>query len=275
MSTARFYGVAIENSLGEAANISCLMVMHFADEDGFVPQQAVEQIRQTFEDNSKVEIYTYPGVDHAFATPGRDSFHKPSTLMAYSRSIRLLRNTLGPNYDLGQLWDKHCEYEFATRDVHATMSTMVSDPYVGHIPTMTGGDGAKQLSRFYQHHFVNSNPENTSLIPISCTIGTDRLVDETLFYFTHDREIDWMLPGIPPIGKYVEIPLVAIVNFRGNKLCHDHIYWDQDSVLVQIGVLDSDGLPVAGNESAKKLIDESLPSNALMDNWASSKYKID
>ena len=268
-----YYGVAIEQSLSEAGNISCPMVMHFAAQDGFVPPQAVAQITDVFADRDDIEIYNYPGVDHAFATPGRDSYHKPSTLMAYTRSMALARKVLGPQYDLGALWDKHCEYEFASRDVPATMKTMVDEPYVNHIPTMTGGVGGEELSRFYKHHFVDSNPADTKLIPISRTIGADRLVDEMLFCFTHDCEIDWMLPGIAPTGKYVEIPLVAIVNFRGDKLCHEHIYWDQASVLAQIGILDTDGLPVAGQQCATKLIDESQPSNTLMGNWASSEGK--
>ncbi len=268
-----YYGVGIEQTLEESQNIRCPMVLHFADQDGFVPPQAVAEITAALKDREDIEIYNYPGVDHAFATPGRDSYHKPSTMMAYSRSISLLRRILGPKYDLGTLWEKHCEYEFAARDVPATMQTMVAEPYVNHIPTMTGGVGSDELSRFYKHHFVDSNPADTRLVPISRTIGADRLVDEMLFCFTHDCEIDWMLPGIKPTGKYVEIPLVAIVNFRGDKLCHEHIYWDQASVLAQIGILKTDGLPVAGQSSAAKLIDESLPSNTLMDNWASSEGK--
>jgi carboxymethylenebutenolidase len=98
-------------------------------------------------------------------------------------------------------------------------------------------------------------------------------VDEMLFCFTHTSEIDWMLPGVAPTGRYVEIPLVAIVKFRGDKLFNEHIYWDQASVLVQIGALDPAGLPVAGIDTAKKLIDESLPSNTLMAAWASSDGK--
>jgi carboxymethylenebutenolidase len=100
-------------------------------------------------------------------------------------------------------------------------------------------------------------------------------VDEMLFCFTHDIEIDWMLPGVAPTGKYVEIPLVAIVNFRGDKLYHEHIYWDQASVLVQIGLLDpkKSGLPMAGAETARKLVDENFPSNMLMKNWAKSEGK--
>ena len=132
---------------------------------------------------------------------------------------------------------------------------------------MTGGVGSQELRKFYTEHFIFSNPSDTKLIPISRTVGSDRVVDELLFSFTHNTEIDWMLPGIAPTGKFVEIPLVAIVCFRGGKLYNEHIYWDQASVLLQIGVLNANGLPVAGVESAKKLINENLPSNTLMKNW--------
>ena len=121
---------------------------------------------------------------------------------------------------------------------------------------------------------MNANPADTKLIPLSRTIGATSLVDEMLFCFTHDREIDWLLPGVAPTGKYVEIPLVAIVNFRGDKLYHEHIYWDQASVLVQIGLLDPDDLPVAGVETAHKLVDETLASNSLMAAWPSSDGKV-
>jgi carboxymethylenebutenolidase len=153
------------------------------------------------------------------------------------------------------------------------MSTMVREPYVNHLPTMTGGVGAADLARFYANHFIPKCPKDTKLVPISRTIGTDRLVDEMLFSFTHDVEIDWMLPGVKPTGKYVEVPLVAIVNFRGDKLYHEHIYWDQASVLAQIGLIDVKSLPVAGIETAKKLVDETRPSNALMARWAESAPK--
>jgi hypothetical protein len=104
------------------------------------------------------------------------------------------------------------------------MKTMVSEPYVNHIPTMTGGVGYQHLRRFYKHHFIPKTPKDTTLIPISRTIGEGILVDELLFCFTHDMEIDWMLPGLAPTGKRVEIPLVAIVKFRGDKLYNEHIY---------------------------------------------------
>ena len=152
------------------------------------------------------------------------------------------------------------------------MATMVPEPYVNHIPTMTGGVGYRNLHRFYLNHFVHANPEDTRLVPVSRTIGADRVVDEMLFCFTHDTEIDWLLPGVAPTGKYVEMPVVAIINFRGDKLYHEHIYWDQASVLVQIGLLDPTGLPVGGQDVGRKMLDATkVESNRLMARWAESK----
>jgi carboxymethylenebutenolidase len=175
--------------------------------------------------------------------------------------------------DLVALWEAHTHAEFETRDVDGTMATMVAQPYVNHIPTMTGGVGHDQLKRFYKYHFIGGNPPDTRLKMISRTVGENSLVDEMLFSFTHTSEIDWMLPGIAPTGRTVEIPLVAIVQFKGDKLVHEHIYWDQASVLVQIGVLDPKGLPVAGVETAHKAMNKTLPSNTLMANWPSSEGK--
>lgn len=261
-----YYGVGIEERLGEAANIGGRLVLHFAGDDKFCPSAAREAIFAALQGRPNVELYLYQGVDHAFARPPSEHYDKPAALIAHERSVAAFRKALGPQFDLSALWDKHCEYEFGTRNVDDTMATMVAQPYVNHIPTMTGGVGYEQLHRFYSEHFVNSNPPDTHLVPISRTVGATQIVDEMLFCFTHTCVVDWMLPGIAPTGKYVEIPLVAIVKFRGDKLYHEHIYWDQASVLVQIGVLDAGKLPVAGIDSAKKLLDETLPSNTLMRN---------
>jgi carboxymethylenebutenolidase len=178
-----------------------------------------------------------------------------------------------PDHDLVALWEAHCRYEFETRDVDATMATMVAEPYVNNMPTMTGGVGHNQLKRFYKYHFIDGNPPDTELAPISRTVGADQLVDEMLFKFTHTSEIDWMLPGVKPTGRRVEIPLIAIVRFVDGKVAHEHIYWDQASVLVQVGLLDPAGLPVAGIETARKAVDQTLPSNELMARWADSSRK--
>jgi carboxymethylenebutenolidase len=176
--------------------------------------------------------------------------------------------------DIAALWEEHCRCEFETRDVDATMATMVAEPYVNHIPTMTGGVGHDELKRFYKYHFIGVNPPDLRLTLVSRTIGTDRIVDEFVVHFTHTTEIDWMLPGIAPTGREVNVATVAIVQFEGDKLVHEHIYWDQASVLVQIGVLDPKGLPVVGAEAAHKVMDRTLPSNALMEEvWRRSAAK--
>jgi carboxymethylenebutenolidase len=166
---------------------------------------------------------------------------------------------------LRNLWDEHMRCEFATHNTEDTLATMVEDAYVNHIPVLTGGVGKEALRKFYSERFIPQMPPDTEVTPVSRTIGTDQLVDEMIFKFTHTMRMDWMLPGIAPTGKRVEVPLVAIVRFRDNKLAHEHIYWDQASVLVQLGLLDAKNLPVAGMETARKVLDNSLPSNALME----------
>jgi carboxymethylenebutenolidase len=171
---------------------------------------------------------------------------------------------------LSTVWERHTEYEFSTRDTTATLDTMVDDAYVNHIPVLTGGVGRDELREFYSQHFIPKMPPDLTITPISRTIDDDRLVDEMLVQFTHTVVMDWMLPGVAPTGRRVEVPTVAIVHFRDGKLAHEHIYWDQASVLVQIGLLDPSTLPVAGAESGRKAIDPKLPSNRLMTRGAKS-----
>ena len=165
---------------------------------------------------------------------------------------------------LRELWEEHVRHEFATHDTEDTLATMVEDSYVNHIPVLTGGVGRDQLREFYSKRFIPQMPPDTEMTPISRTIGNDQLVDEMVFKFTHTIKMDWMLPGIDPTGRRVEVPLVAIVRFRDGKLAHEHIYWDQASVLVQLGLIDASTLPVMGVESARKVLDPRLPSNALI-----------
>src|SRR5260221_1767771 len=165
---------------------------------------------------------------------------------------------------LGKLWEEHLDGEFTTKDTEATLKTMVADAYVNHIPVLTGGVGHEELREFYSKHFIPKMPPDTKIVRVSRTIGDERLVDEMIFQFTHTIEMDWMLPGIAPTGKRVECPLVVIVHFRDGKLANEHIYWDQASVLVQLGLLEAEGLPVAGVETAEKLADPTRPSNQLI-----------
>ncbi len=165
---------------------------------------------------------------------------------------------------LRDLWEEHLRCEFATHSTEDTLATMVEDAYVNHIPVLTGGVGRDALREFYAKRFIPQMPPDTELTPISRTIGTDQLVDEMVFRFTHTIHMDWMLPGLAPTGKRVEVPLVVVVRFRDDKLAHEHIYWDQASVLVQLGLLDAATLPVAGIESARKALDPRRPSNELI-----------
>ncbi len=156
-------------------------------------------------------------------------------------------------------WDEHIAYEFSTRDVDSTIATMVEDAYVNHVPVMTGGYGREALRRFYREDFISVMPADTSMQLISRTLGQDQLVDELIFSFTHTEDMPWMLPGVPPTNRHVDIPLVVVVGFRDGKLAHERIYWDQASVLKQIGLLADLSLPVFGAETAQKLLDPAMP----------------
>ncbi len=166
--------------------------------------------------------------------------------------------------DLIRLWERHTELEFATKDAVATVSTMTSNNYVNHVPVMTGGRGTDEMIEFYGNHFIPKMPADTTLRLLSRTVGNCRVVDEFVFCFTHDITMDWMLPGIQPTHRKVEIPMVVVVQFEGEKIACERIYWDQASVLVQIGVVARASLPVTGVEQARKFENPQLPSNEMM-----------
>jgi carboxymethylenebutenolidase len=162
------------------------------------------------------------------------------------------------------LWEEHLRHEFSTKNTEHTLETMVEDAYVNHVPVLTGGRGRSELREFYSKHFILQMPADLEMIPVSRTVGTDRLVDEMVLRFTHNVRMDWALPGIAPTGKRVILPLIVVVQFRDGKLASERIYWDQASLLVQIGLLRADRLPVVGAESGDKVLDPSLPSNELI-----------
>ncbi|KAL8736639.1 MAG: hypothetical protein Q9166_000005 [cf. Caloplaca sp. 2 TL-2023] len=219
--------------------------------------------------------YVYPNAVPGFAEHHLDVFDKISAGLAWSRSLDVMRKAFEIEVDLEAIWGEHSNLEFVTKDANATMATMVKEPYVNHIPTMTGGVGHKDLHRFYQDYFIPGNPPSLKMRLISRTVGTDRVVDEMFMSFRHTQEVPWILPGVAPTNKLVEFALVAIVCIRGGKLYHEHIYWDQATVLVQVGLLDpklsSKGfnrLPVVDGSGARKVLDEaSTPSNKLIPGW--------
>ncbi|PWT83096.1 MAG: carboxymethylenebutenolidase [Acidobacteria bacterium] len=269
-SAVGYYGVSIEKSLSEAENLTTPLMLHIAGRDHFCPPEAQAQIHDILDDNPLVTIHNYAQQEHAFARLAGEHYDPAAAELANLRTLEFfIRNLSGAGYatsqhTLSEKWDEHVKYEFATRNTEDTLKTMVADAYVNHVPVLTGGIGQEELREFYSKRFIPQMPPDTVMTPVSRTIGADQVVDEMVFEFTHTIKMDWMLPGIEPTGKHVRVPLVVIVHFRDGKLAHEHIYWDQASVLAQLGLLDNERLPVAGAESAEKVLDPNVPSNKLM-----------
>jgi carboxymethylenebutenolidase len=172
----------------------------------------------------------------------------------------------GKSKSLGEIFDAHTAAEFQTRDIEATMATMAGAPHVTHVPTMTGGHGRDDVREFYDTWFIGKWPKDTVVTPLSRTIGENGLVDEVIITFTHDIEMPALLPGVPPTGRKVRIPFVVAVGFDSDRIAYERIYWDQASMLVQLGLLDQAKLPVTGAEQTARLLDPTLPSNTLIPN---------
>lgn len=139
-------------------------------------------------------------------------------------------------------------------DLDTTMATMSDDPHLNHVPTMAGGVGQVGVRAFYRDHLVGKFfPPDVKMTSVSRTVGEDQIVEELVISFTHTTVVDWLLPGVAPTGKPVEMAVAVIVGFKHNRISHEHIYWDQAGVLVQTGLLDPVGLPVTGAASARKV----------------------
>ena len=163
------------------------------------------------------------------------------------------------------VWEAHLKFELQDKDAHASCDTMVANPYVNHVPVLTGGVGRRQLLNYYSRYFIPGQPPDVEIVPISRTVGQERIVDEFVYRGTHSIPMEWLLPGVPPTGRRLEVAVVVIISFDGDKMKSEQIYWDQASVLVQLGLLDPAGLPVAGVEVARKALDPAaVPSNLLM-----------
>ncbi len=153
------------------------------------------------------------------------------------------------------LFHKHVEAELAG-DLETTMATMTEDPHLINVPSKLGGVGREGVRSFYQDHLVGKFfPPDVKMTGVSTTVGSDRIVDELVISFTHTRVIDWLLPDVPPTGKRVEVAFVVVAGVKDGKISHEHVYWDQACVLVQVGLLDGAGLPVVGAENARKILE--------------------
>ncbi len=138
---------------------------------------------------------------------------------------------------LEELWAEHLKGEFATKDVEATLATMVEDAYVNHMPVNTGGRGKAALRVFYRDDFIPSWPDDLQMTPVNRVIGVGQLVDELRVTCTHSKPMPWLLPNLPPTGKQIALDIVVVVQFRGDKVACERIYWDHASVLRQVGLL--------------------------------------
>ncbi|XDG09815.1 hypothetical protein ABKA04_009430 [Annulohypoxylon sp. FPYF3050] len=226
------------------------------------------------------------------ATPGfaehdLDEFDRVSAELSWSRSLSAVNTAFRKDVDLEKTLEQNVEGKFYMRDLQQTLSTYSAhkSPHVTYVPTLTGAIGTEELQRFYSEFFLDRNPPSMKLTLLSRTVGADRVVDELHIAFKHTQEMPWILPGVPPTNKRVEILVVSIVTLRGGRLYHEHIYWDQASVLVQTGLLDPKvvptkagerglkRLPVVGKEAARRVLrgydedDEGEATNQLIEEW--------
>jgi carboxymethylenebutenolidase len=257
-------------AIDEDRTIACPVTVHLAGD-------VASSVRTVFDSfaagHARRRVYLYDGMSSGFADPSHPCFDRHAAGVVHSRTLAAIRPAIGPHYDLPRLFQEHLNHEFVAHNAHATMATMVAQPYVNHVPTLTGGFGHDMLKRFYTYHFIPKLPSDRRSVVLSETVGPDTVVLEVVTRFRHTVEIDYLLPGIPPSGRTLEIPTVIVAKFRGDKLYHEHIYWDQASLLVQLGLIDPKGLPVAGVEEAQKMLDQSRPANDLMARWRESQDK--
>ncbi|KAG7450929.1 uncharacterized protein BT62DRAFT_928212 [Guyanagaster necrorhizus] len=236
------------------------------------------------EATASTSVYKYTTPSPYFVLPQAEGYKPTFASIVHTRNVVFLRKRIGgPYFDIEAIWDEHVYFEFEIRSVSQTMGTMVQEPYVNHVPTMTGGIGRQNLTAFYRDHFIFANPADTDLETVSRTVGPDRIVEEFIFKCTHDKTIDWLLPAVPPTGKKLEIPMLGVVNVRGDRLYHEHIWWDQGTALLQAGLIPAQvpfpleggnqmlRLPVAGQECSRLLVNERDGKSNEMFEWGIQK----
>ncbi|KAJ5550750.1 hypothetical protein N7461_005448 [Penicillium sp. DV-2018c] len=218
--------------------------------------------------NLAYPAFTYDNAEPGFAETDLEEYDHLSASLAFTRTLKVLRKGYSRDPDFEQRLEQHVEAKFFSSDVKKTMDAYVQHktPGVTYTPTISGGIGKKALRHFYEQYFIGKLPPSMRLRLLSRTTGPDRIVDELYVNFEHTQEVPWMLPGVAPTNKRVEIILVSIVSLRAGRLYSEHVYWDQASVLVQVGLLDPkllppgvqgvDRLPVVGREAARRILHE-------------------
>lgn len=162
------------------------------------------------------------------------------------------------------VWDAHTAAEFEHKDADAAIATMTDHPVLIHVPVNTGATGKEALRKFYAEIFIPQAPPDISLQLLTRSVGQNRIIDEFILRFTHTLRMDWFAPGIEPTGRQLAVPHVGIVAFEDGKISSEHIYWDQATVLMQLGLLD-EALPVLSRTQCDRLLDDNAPVNQLID----------
>lgn len=135
-------------------------------------------------------------------------------------------------------WQQHAHAEFVLKDADAALSTMTENPYVFLVASGVGRVGRAAVREFYANKFLPSIPPDLELTSLSQTFGADRIVEEMVMRFTHTIGMDWLLPGVDPTGRSAEFALAGVIQFEAGKIASEHLYWDQATLLSQMGVLD-------------------------------------
>lgn len=160
-----------------------------------------------------------------------------------------------------EIWQNHTMSEFGLRDADVSVTTLTDDSHVLLVPIQVGANGKEAVRAFYARSFLPQIPADMEAVPVSRTVGQGQLVDEAIYRFTHSIQMDWFLPGVPATGRKVEFVLVAVIRFRGDLICSEHLYWDHATVLTQLGLLDAAATAggVRGASSAQQLAAWSAP----------------
>lgn len=173
----------------------------------------------------------------------------------------------GEQQALIDIWEAHTAAEFGDKDADAAVATMTDDVVLIHVPVGTGATGKAALRAFYRDIFIPQSPPDFELQLLTRTVGQARVIDEFIVNFTHTVQMDWFAPGVAPTGRRLSVPHVGIIDFKGDKIRSEHIYWDQATVLKQLGVIE-DELPLMGADQRDRLLDANAPANALIHQFA-------
>jgi len=142
--------------------------------------------------------------------------------------------------EMEKIFAEHIRHEFVTKDLEATLATMVEDASVNHVPINSGGRGKAQLRAFYRDVFIGSWPDDLEMTTKNRVFGGDQMIEEDHLRFTHKNRMEWFLPGVAPTNRVVDVDFVLVAQFRDGKLAAERIYWDHATVLRQVGLISDE-----------------------------------